>query len=150
MEAIFFLGGLTLENLPSVHGMLSRFWERYSHVEDVVEVAHPSTTIPWFLHGDEGRGLGKRPLLVISYQCCIGYTGEENINSKKNFGCYKYFCFPLLPNAIDLFDSQSQPQLVSKIAPSLGTHTRLAFSSRPSLPRTMPQKVPLNIVSFRI
>lgn len=84
---MFLLGGHTLtnDNLKDIHNMLERFWQRYQHVQDV-DVAEPSRTIPWMLHGDEGRGQCKSPVLICSFQPVIGWMGEEHINSKKNLG----------------------------------------------------------------
>lgn len=68
-----------------VESMLSRFWSRYAKI-DGVHVPYPSRTVPWMLHGDEGRGQCKRPLLVVSFQPVIGWSGEEYLNSTKCFG----------------------------------------------------------------
>lgn len=82
----YFLGGNTLDNVPAVEDMLKRFWERFANVEPG-DVPHtPARTIPYLLHGDEGRGQCKRPLLVISFQPVFGWTGEEHVNSTKRLG----------------------------------------------------------------
>ena len=36
--------------------------------------------IPWCLHGDEGRGLAKVPLLVCAFQFLISRSGEHKTN----------------------------------------------------------------------
>ena len=81
----YFLGGLKLNNLVEVESLLSDFWEKHSSVEGN-KPAIPSRTIPILVHGDEGRGQAKRPLLVVSFQPIIGWTGADNVNSKKYFG----------------------------------------------------------------
>jgi len=78
----FFLGGHTLDNWDDAQKMLKTFWDRYSNIDPNVP-ANRSTTIPIYLHGDEGRGLAKRPLLVISYQPVMGWTGGGRVPSTK-------------------------------------------------------------------
>ncbi|CAL1128522.1 unnamed protein product [Cladocopium goreaui] len=74
----YFLGGLKLNNLVEVESLLSDFWEKHSSVEGN-KPAIPSRTIPILVHGDEGRGQAKRPLLVVSFQPIIGWTGADNM-----------------------------------------------------------------------
>ena len=61
----------------------------------------PSRCIPLFLHGDEGRGQCKRPVLVVSFQCVIGWSGDENVNSKKRHATQN-FVWKRVELAIDL------------------------------------------------
>lgn len=68
------MGGHTLDSWNEAQKTLETFWNRYSNIDPNVP-AIPSCTMPMYLHGDEGRGLGKRPLLVISYQPVMGWTG---------------------------------------------------------------------------
>ena len=77
----FLLGGQKLDCWEHAQRMLGDFWSRYRKMEPDLFPSHPQQTLPIFLHGDEGRGLGKRPLLVISFQPVIGITGGENTNS---------------------------------------------------------------------
>lgn len=84
-DGFFILGGYKLKDLPAVEDMLERFWERYAYV-DSDRPTHPRRTIPYFLHGDEGRGQCKRPLLILSFQPVLGWSGEDHVNSKKFFG----------------------------------------------------------------
>ena len=42
--------------------------------------------IPYFIHGDEGRGQLKRPYLVLAWQCAIGHGGIGTINDDSNLG----------------------------------------------------------------
>ena len=60
-----------------------------------------SCTIPIAIHGDEGRGLAKVPLLVIAYQVIIPYSGENHLSSSKypDLTIYKLFeiWFPISP-----------------------------------------------------
>jgi len=87
----FFLGGLCpeVDGEKSYVSMFTRFWERFKSVDP----SHPiyqkcekqrGYTIPIALHGDEGRGLAKVPLLVLAYQVIIPYSGENELNSSKH------------------------------------------------------------------
>ena len=79
----FFLGGNTLETWDDAQATLQTFWDRYKHVDPSLVPQHPSQTVPFYIHGDEGRGLGKRPLLVISFQPTMSWTGGQTIPSTK-------------------------------------------------------------------
>lgn len=81
----YFFGGLTLDKLPQIEDMLAEFWKKYSAIDpqEAPKESRRCRTIPWFLHGDEGRGQCKRPLLVISYQPVLGFAGGgDHVNSK--------------------------------------------------------------------
>ena len=68
--------------------MFREFWQL--HVQAGGEMPpYPDQTLPIFLHGDEGRGLGKKPLLVISYQPVVSWLGPYEVNSK---GCLVCMC----------------------------------------------------------
>lgn len=79
----FVLGGKTLDQLDAVRDMFSRFWQRYSYVDGCLAPESPGTTIPIFIHGDEGRGQCKRPLMIISFQVVIPWAGEDVVNNSK-------------------------------------------------------------------
>ncbi len=64
--------------------MLQRFWSRHAFV-DASLPEFPRQTIPFLIHGDEGRGQCKRPVLVVSFQPIIGWSGEDHVNSSKYF-----------------------------------------------------------------
>ena len=113
MEAIlnshpaFLLGGCDPSKLDgkSYMDMFGEFWDSYREVDP----SHPvfskplqqqKVTIPVALHGDEGRGLGRTPVLILSYQVIIPYTGPNTLNSKKNLGTFGMNLFlngPLFP-----------------------------------------------------
>lgn len=88
-DGFFLLGGYKLKDLPAIEDMLGRFWDRYAFV-DTDRPKHPRRTIPYFLHGDEGRGQCKRPLLILSFQPVLGWSGEDHVNSKKLLGNLHY------------------------------------------------------------
>ena len=83
------LGGFQVQQDDMYKPMFSRFWHHFR----TLDAAHPvytksqedmSMTIPVCLHGDEGRGLAKIPVMVESIQPCIPWMGEENLNSLGN------------------------------------------------------------------
>ncbi len=69
--------------------MFSDFWKNFKMVRPDHEIYQRSeadrrVTIPIAIHGDEGRGLGKSPVLIISYQVMIPYSGPNELNSSKH------------------------------------------------------------------
>ncbi|CAK9101363.1 unnamed protein product [Durusdinium trenchii] len=82
-DGFFLLGGYKINHLDSIKGMLRHFWERYKGIDDVCP-HDPELTIPFFLHGDEGRGQCHRPVLVLAAQPIIGWKGEECVTSTQH------------------------------------------------------------------
>ena len=83
-SGFFFLAGKTLDEWVDAQNMLKEFWSRYGKIDPTMVPTNPSQTIPVYLHGDEGRGLGKRPLLVISFQPVMSWVGANTIPSTKH------------------------------------------------------------------
>ena len=78
------LGGYRAEDVEAP-AMLEWFWSNYKHVNEnhPVFIDHAGalgSCIPYMVHGDEGRGLRRRPFMVISIQPCIGHLGPEVCN----------------------------------------------------------------------
>ena len=79
---------------PAWRSMFESFWDMYRHVN----ASHPcyadsehwddglSTCIPCMIHGDEGRGLHRRPFLLISVQPVISHLGPGHVNESTHFG----------------------------------------------------------------
>ncbi|CAL1154067.1 unnamed protein product [Cladocopium goreaui] len=88
----FMLGG----HSPFVNGgenykkMFEEFWDNYEYLGGDHPVFHLKSReertrcIPLMLHGDEGRGLAKVPLLVISFQLMIPFSGPNDLNCSKH------------------------------------------------------------------
>lgn len=63
---------------------LKKFWSSYRQINS----SHPvfsqeydlGLCVPYFVHGDEGRGQLRRPYMVISWQCVIGHHGLDVVN----------------------------------------------------------------------
>lgn len=88
----FLLGGHKLNRWEDAKQMLQTFWTRHSKVSgDMPEF--PEATLPILIHGDEGRGQGKRPILVVGFQPVIPWAGEDVVNSTKYFGLCVGQCF---------------------------------------------------------
>lgn len=100
-EGFFFLGGRRLEDWNSAQELFKTFWDRYSKIDPDAVPKHPSQTVPVYLHGDEGRGLGKRPLLVISFQPVMGWLGDCVPSTK--YLCPKEQLWFLIPIAYCFF-----------------------------------------------
>lgn len=90
----FLLGGHKLDRWNDIQRMLATFWERYSSTYGY-SPDFPKQTLPIYLHGDEGRGQCKRPLMVISWQSAIAWASPNDVNSKKSF-VYIYIYHVLL------------------------------------------------------
>lgn len=89
----FLLGGhCPLEDGGQAYmNMFEQFWSRFESVQPDHPIHQRSTdqkrrTIPFALHGDEGRGLAKVPLLVISFQALIPFSGPNELNCSKFLG----------------------------------------------------------------
>lgn len=81
------MGGKRLDSWLDVKSMLATFWKRHANIDGNTP-ACPEQTLPIYLHGDEGRGQAKKPLLVISYQSVLGWNGPDRVNSTKFLGVY--------------------------------------------------------------
>ncbi len=86
-RGMHFLGGFRADtDLSSAKQMLQEFWDRYCLADPTVpKPTCPQRTFPMYIHGDEGRGLVKKPLMVISYQPCISWKGGDSTNSTGTF-----------------------------------------------------------------
>ena len=81
-EDFFIAGG---KDLAELEATLEEFWHRYRFVEDSMP-ENPRRTLPVMLHGDEGRGQVKRPLMVVSFQPLLSCYGGNHLNSKGLLG----------------------------------------------------------------
>ena len=72
----FFLGGRSMDHLPTVRQELREFWERYRVIDPTFAPLQTwaagdprwEFNIPIALHGDEGRGRGKQAIMILSVQ----------------------------------------------------------------------------------
>ncbi|CAE7298459.1 unnamed protein product, partial [Symbiodinium sp. CCMP2456] len=80
------LGGHTLDNPRRFRKMFTTFWDRFQHVRPDLDIYRRTDRdmgmcIPIALHGDEGRGKLRRPVMVLSFQPIISHKGPHFINS---------------------------------------------------------------------
>ena len=66
----FFLGAQNLDQAAMFAETLYTFWDRWHKVDGTITLDEQDwrTSIPVALHGDEGRGKGKKPIMVLSLQ----------------------------------------------------------------------------------
>ena len=85
------LGGQRPDPQGKWKDMYYNFWSAYR----VANPNHPlfeedfdqGACLPYFFHGDEGRGQLKRPYMVISWQLAIGHHGPDVCNDTSYPGC---------------------------------------------------------------
>ena len=97
----FFLGGYDPTPSNRWMDMFADFWENFKGLHPTHPVydkslADRSVTIPVAIHGDEGRGLSKTPVLIISFQVMIPSSGPENLNSSQQLGSLRWQIFNLI------------------------------------------------------
>lgn len=82
----YLLGGFDITETKNYTEVFQRFWRNYRYLDG----KHPTYShfkefghvIPYLVHGDEGRGKGKNPILITSYQPLIAVGGEDYTNMK--------------------------------------------------------------------
>ena len=81
----FLLAGRNVRDVTSWKATFRTFWDRYR----AIDPHHPvfcttgldaGCVIPYMIHGDEGRGRNKLPLLTVSFQCLISQYGPHRLN----------------------------------------------------------------------
>lgn len=113
----FFLAGCTLDS-PEWGPMFGEFWRWFEGVEPTHPIHQKSESdkqrcVPIALHGDEGRGLAKTPLMVWSFQVIIPSSGPNNLNTTQHPGfSLAFFCHlnlnPLVRNMTVFFGHINQ------------------------------------------
>ena len=78
-EAI--LGGFNISSVPDWQAMLQDFWSKFQASQPEAQVADPKVSIPIALHGDEGRGKNKHPIMCVGWQPLISYLGPAVTNT---------------------------------------------------------------------
>ena len=98
------LAGHCLEDEQAWRAELQGFWAKYSCIDGGPPVFSSgidlSCTIPYMVHGDEGRGRNKQPLLTISFQGILSHYGSHRLNMsgfssctiKTSFRIYRHSC----------------------------------------------------------
>lgn len=91
----FFMKGHSLDSVRTFKEELHTFWVRYAKADPthpffraVPNQSEWDTYIPIAIHGDEGRGRQKQPVMIISYQPLLPIK-EEKSTMKKYLGLDK-------------------------------------------------------------
>ena len=92
------LGGHSLDHPNRFRKLFTTFWERFQYVRPDLDIyqradVDPGMCIPMALHGDEGRGKLRRPVMILSFQPIISYKGPHFINSSGYLGCTKSYSY---------------------------------------------------------
>ena len=80
------LAGWSLEEVTSWQGCLDDFWQSYKrydpdHIMNRADAPPSNCTVPLYVHGDEGRGKYKLPIMIEAFQPAISYKGKAFKNS---------------------------------------------------------------------
>ena len=80
------LGGNDLKDTAGWQAMLSEFWELHKAYDPTHIMSGPNSppathTIALYIHGDEGRGKYKLPIMVEGIQPCVSFKGTSFKNS---------------------------------------------------------------------
>jgi hypothetical protein len=109
----FFLGGNTLDdNAKAFRGELDRFWRNYRKIDPTFPFFRDNSEscyehcIPIALHGDEGRGRAKQPILVMSVQPLLPLN-----DGKTNMQGYLERMV-IFPYSVMFFNIESKPKLI--------------------------------------
>lgn len=105
----FFLGGKSMNHLDEFGEKLEHFWQNFQKVENRLpifqeESVNWSRVIPIAIHGDEGRGRQKQPVMVVSVQTIFPiHNGLTNMSGF--LGCthmyIMWFSFKVKTQRID-------------------------------------------------
>lgn len=88
------LGGCSIDDVDTYTHVYSEFWQRYYVLDrehPFFEHHHPDEwgrCLPFCLHGDEGRGKGKTPILINSFQMVVGPAGIDHTNMSGKLGLF--------------------------------------------------------------
>ena len=93
-----FLGGHPLDAEDAYCNMLADFWQNYAAINPECAVfkrpdysrEFASRLIPMAVHGDEGRGKAKHPIMILSVQPVIGPKGPDFVNTSGYLAANKY------------------------------------------------------------
>ena len=94
----FFLGGCTLDDPSAFIMKLQTFWRNYKVVDPSLpffrknDESSYSSCVPIAIHGDEGRGRAKQPIMVISVQPLLP-LGEKKSNMEGRLSLEHVFFF---------------------------------------------------------
>ena len=146
------LGGHNIHHVAEYTAMFQQFWKNYYNLDPGHECyvkfkkfADMGSLIPYCIHGDEGRGKAKNPILITAYQFVIGVHGEQHTNMKGYpvWPCVVWcFClslvFPMIWTCLHCTWKLETQQTLTRLH-CTSTHPRHSFSTR-WLSSLMPSK----------
>ena len=99
----FFLGGTGIDHFQSFSKILHDWWVSYRKIDPTLpffqdfDESHYGCSFPIAIHGDEGRGRYKRPIMIFSYQPLItNFDGHTNLKGSGLFKTIKIlFWYPV-------------------------------------------------------
>eukprot|EP00439_Symbiodinium_sp_Y106_P055059 s324_g7.t1 len=100
-QSYLVLGGVDIQEPSKWQGVLSDFWRLYLQYDNCHIMNEPGSpaqthTIPLYLHGDEGRGKYKLPIMVEAIQPCLSWKGTAFKNSSGHTYTTR-FLFTVIP-----------------------------------------------------
>ncbi|CAE7703995.1 unnamed protein product [Symbiodinium sp. CCMP2456] len=95
------LGGNDIQDSARWQALLSEFWQLHNaydpkHIMNGPVTPPATHTIPLYIHGDEGRGKYKLPIMVEAVQPCISFKGVTFKNSSGHTYCTR-FLYTVVP-----------------------------------------------------
>lgn len=99
-RSMLLLAGNALENEKSWKRDLGSFWSTYLKEDRMHPMALPGAppkefTIPIYIHGDEGRGKYRQPLMIQAWQPAISFKGPMYKNSSGSLKLHLVRCCTL-------------------------------------------------------
>lgn len=144
----FFLGGKGMDAVDKFLDILHDWWKRYELLDpglplfQEIDESQYRYCIPVAIHGDEGRGRYRKPIMIFSYQPLVtNFVGMANLKGcgvtkahRKTLHvfmlhgqtCFKYKCH--------VFNKWLRPRSLS---PLPGSPTATAFCTQQSRPPCM-------------
>ncbi|CAE7878231.1 FAM186A, partial [Symbiodinium necroappetens] len=83
----FLLAGHHTWDTAGFSKVFERFWPNFRSADPSHDIYTRKSvnqrcyTIPLCLHGDEGRGLAKVPVMITNFQCVVPWMGEDHVNT---------------------------------------------------------------------
>lgn len=87
------LGGHAITDVSKYEAMFRAFWTQYKTLDSYHPIYNHfppdqwGRCIPFAVHGDEGRGKAKTPVLITSFQVVISEKGLDFTNISGKLGC---------------------------------------------------------------
>ena len=92
----YFLGGRSFDEMDTFGDELQTFWTRFQAVDPSFGFFRDSSpsdwrwTVPLALHGDEGRGKAKKPVMIVGFQTILPLQSGKGLSNMS--GSHGHFC----------------------------------------------------------